>query len=469
VLQRRTYEEAVSGRFITLADFEAPPGPLGPTEPFSIQGAGGRAAISTTRARTGAGALAVELAAGGRLVYRTGTQRDFSLYTLLSAAVYVSQPRDDMTITLVGPNGRWRSCDRLLTAGWNTVMVDVAHLQRTGALDVRDVRQVEISFGPGQPASFMLDDLLLIDNTRTISPTPAGMVLRRIGLDYELTLTGQGRTIRLAQGSDGLWRCAGGGTIIQLGTPAARLEGQAESIELMGQRRAGAMQLLEANPVRVRLASTWYFPPEMGLWRQLEVRQLRWEYTFYGDGRCVTSLRLSNPGGPDVSQVRLIAPFPAAWSDGTLGAELHAMGLNGQMDTWSWLTCPAASDTADLLADYAHPPAARIVLGRTVDRPSDTDAGSPVGADGFDAAQGCYVARAIGGHCRIELAVGSHSLHRPVFRIEGPWTGPVIASHAGMPIRPIIQTGRQAVAVLEEVLTEPALVEFSGPVERLEQ
>lgn len=456
MLQRQAYEEAATGRFIALADFEAPPGPLSPQEPFAIQG-GGRANIAVTRTRTGVGALAVELAARGRLVYRTGNQHDFSLYTLLSAAVYVAQPRDDLIVTLVSPSGRWRSHDRLLAAGWNTVMVDLAHLQRTGALDVRDVRQVELSFGSAEPVSFNLDDLLLIDNMRTIVPTPPGMVLRRIGLDYELTLPRQVQPVRLAQDADGLWRCVGGGTVLQLGTPAARLEGSAESIGLMGPRRAGEARLLEANPVRVRLASTWYFPPEPGLWRHLEVRQLRWEYTFYADGRQVTDLRLSNAGGPDVAQVRLIALVPAAWSGGTIGPELHAGNLPGQVGRWSWLTVPPGPEAADLLDNYAHPPAAILRLGR------------PLDGGLFDAAQGCYVARAAGGQCRMELAVGAHPLRRPVFRIDGAWTGPVIASRAGMPIRPVIQTGREALAVLDEVLTAPALIEFAGPVERLGQ
>jgi hypothetical protein len=211
----------------------------------------------------------------------------------------------------------------------------------------------------------------------------------------------------------------------------------------------------------VRWASTWYFPPELGLWRHTEVRQLRWEYTFYGDGRCVTCLHLSNAGGPDVAQVRLLAGREAAWSDGAIAAQYHAANLPGQEGQWAWLTCPAGPQAADLLASYARPPAAKILLGR----PAGDSQGAQVAGGVFDRREGCYVARAAGGHCRLELTVADTPLPRPVFRIQGDWAGPIVASYAGMPIRPVVRWQNQAMAVMDDVLTSPSIVEFAGPVE----
>ncbi len=464
VLQKQAYEEAATGKFISLADFEGPPGPLDPQGPISIIGSpGGKLAITVTQTRTGSGALAVELPPGARLVFKTSSQRNFSLYTLLSAAVYVSAPRDDMVVTLVGAKGRWQWHDTLLRAGWNTVMVDLAHLQATGGLDPSDIREISFSFSEQhRPVSFNLDDLLLIDNTRVIPNTPAGTTLRRVGLDYELTCANQLRPIRLAQGKDGLWRLGDSPAILQLGTPSDSLDGQKENIGILGDRHAGDAQLLEANPVRIRLASTWYFPPELGLWRHMDVRQLRWEYTFYGDGRCVTCLRLVNAGGVDVYQVRLVEPQMAAWSDGTIGKTLHITNLNGQGGQWCWLTCANGDSAQDILEAYAHPPRATVLSGTT----NIVSAGD---ADIFDRSQGCYVAQAVGGHCRLSLAISARPLAHPAFRIIAPWEGSIIGSRAGMPIRPIVATDQGALAVLDEVLKNPAVVEFSGKIGLLDR
>ena len=55
--------------------------------------------------------------------------------------------------------------------------------------------------------------------------------------------------------------------------------------------------------------------------------------------------------------------------------------------------------------------------------------------DGFDESQGCYFLAASRGHCRFTIFPPREGLLGPVFRIAGPWTGPVNVNTEGGPFR----------------------------------
>ncbi|NQU74840.1 MAG: hypothetical protein HQ546_00830 [Planctomycetes bacterium] len=89
--------------------------------------------------------------------------------------------------------------------------------------------------------------------------------------------------------------------------------------------------------------------------------------------------------------------------------------------------------------------------------------------DGFDESQGCYFARSVGGNCRLELSGGTSGLRRPVFRVAGPWTGQVTANCDGKPLRPVVKLDDSILLVVDDTVTTPAIVEFTGPVDLLDE
>ncbi|NQU76872.1 MAG: hypothetical protein HQ546_11225, partial [Planctomycetes bacterium] len=298
VQQQRAYPETVTGRFVSLADFEdsgllAGGGQLRHFAVNPIDTGRLRRVLNVTR--TGIGAVDVLLPAKGSLVFRTPYIHDFRPYTLLSLAVWAEAVRDDLVITLSNTTATWRGPQRLVRPGWNTVMIDLARLQRSGTFDLADVRTIEIRFACAEdPISFGLDDIMLIDNRRQIADTPTGVQLHKTGLDYVLTLPGWDIPIYIAQSDDGLWRLGPYQPAVNLAattnpdpSPAQRpddppAQGVArEDLSAMGRRTVGNVELLEANPIRLRIRNTWYFPPQPGEWADMDVRQIRWEYTFY--------------------------------------------------------------------------------------------------------------------------------------------------------------------------------------------
>ncbi|MHC4294040.1 MAG: hypothetical protein ACYSTL_00475 [Planctomycetota bacterium] len=182
--QLRTYRETVTGRFISLVDFEdtAPHRGFEQVDWFSIRphaGAGERKfAVNITR--TGAAAMSVALPKGSRLVLSVPYFQDFSGYSLVSFALHSETLRGDLCVTVGTGQASWTSHRTLVAEGWNTVLVDIKRLESLDEFDIENVRTIEFFFADAVgPVRFYLDDILLIDNARELEPVPPGFTVRK--------------------------------------------------------------------------------------------------------------------------------------------------------------------------------------------------------------------------------------------------------------------------------------------------
>jgi len=463
VQQARAYPETATGDFLALADFE----PRGPDRPGSLQvrqfhisgrGSGGTLRHVLGRTRTGTGALEVLLPAGRSLAFRIPDLHDLSSYTLLSLALHSPTVRDDLRLTLRSQVGPWTSPRTLVQPGWNNVLIDIRRLDGRADFDTKKVRTLELRFADAAgPLRFHVDDILLINNRRRLGPTPPGMALEKIGLDYRLTLGGAGGPLELAQGDDGLWRWSRGQGRLEV-LPADGAPRAEDPLAALGARRIGQAKLAETNRLRVRLVHTWYFPDRAGAWASLSVRRVRWETTFYADGRRVTHVTLNNAGGAAIGAVRLHAGRTAVWPDGRRAAERRQADFEGPVGRWSYLL-PPDSMHADLLADsYAKPGRIVPLLAEETAAAGDDD------GDGFDESQGCYVVRPRGRHCRFRLEPPEAGVLRPVFLVPGPWAQPPAVQAAGQAVRRVIlRADGAALFALEAWLRQATVIEVRGP------
>lgn len=465
VQQARAYPETVTGRFVPLADFEdVPGGPPGREQVAGFRmdppGPEDELRFTVTESRTGVGAIEAELAPGQRLVYRPEV-RDFTGYTLLSISLRSPAIRDDLRITLDTAAGSWQSPRRLVRTGWNIVLVDIRRLGEQPNFDASDVRSVSLGFAAAAgPVRFHVDDIMLVDNTRELTPVPPGMTLRKHGLDYTLSLEG-GREYSLSRGDDGLWRLGDEQAALELSPRGERpiSEPAVENVSLLGRRRIGEAEVLEHNAVRVRLAATWYFPSRTGEWASEAVRRVRWEYAFYPNAERVTHVTLNNAGGRPVGRVRLRPVRACAHAGEGISRQIVADALPGPVGEWSWLVLGGECGEAAIKA-YLRPATIRPVLASDADVPGDGE------GDGFDESQGCYVSAARAGNCRFVVEPSQGGLSGAAFRVFGRWTEPPTVNCAGRAVRPVVRlSDGSALFVLPGVLERPAAVEVSGPVD----
>lgn len=488
VQQSQAYPDLATGRFHSLADFEDlnVPGAVRGVEQvgyFTINPLGGGAfRHSATSTRTGAGALRATLEPGASLVFRSPFRRNFSEFTLLSLSVWCPHVRDDLAVTLHTQAGSWTSRPLLTPTGWSTVLIDLARLAGNEGIDLKRVETVELRFtAAAETVEFGVDDVMVIDNARRLPGTPGAIAMEQRGLDWTIRLPGWAEPLRLAQCDDGLWRLGDRQAVLTLDGPEPvpafdppgepRLEAPVpppspagppgEDLRLLGDRRVGRVEVLEANSQRLRLRNTWYFPPVPGEWIDMDVRRVEWEYTFYPDGRYVTHVRLHNAGGNGLKSVRIALPEPVAWSDGRIAPDSVTEPFDLPAGTWSCLAAPPTEDAAALLGNFARPAAAHAVLA------AEGRADGDENGDGFDESQGCYYAVATGGQCRLELGGDGRPLLRPVVRAAGPWRARVLANCQGLPLD-VARLPDGALATVPERLSRPALVEFTGPVGALD-
>lgn len=476
--QSRVYSETVTGRFVSLCDFEDSPALPGHRQVdwFTISAKGGPDAAPAGKGkfvvnvtRTGAGAMEVSLPPQGRLVFSPQEVHDFSGYTLLSMALYSEALRDDLRVTLRTDKTAWTSPHTIVQIGWNTVLIDIQRLSRAAGFDTKAVRAIEIAFvDAAGHVMFNLDDIMLIDNRRAIEPTPPGIKLLKSGLDYTLELPGRG-PMRLSQSPDGLWRLGEDQPVVSIaaaGQPAAGWE----DLEPMGPRRVGAVELLEHNASRIRIANTWYFPTQAGEWVSLAVRQIRWDYTFYADGRTVTGIEVNNAGGRAISSLRIRLLAPAAWSLGRRGSELLAAEFPGPVARWSYLQSAPGPRQQALLESFMVPGRVQTTMGQVEHAAGD------IRRDGFDESQGCYCLKAdAAGHCRFTIspppapasqpasaATRPAGVAAPVFLVAGDWKGAVRAQAMGRPIEPVTRVDEGHVLfVLPETVRYPVAIEVT--------
>ena len=454
VQQARAYPETVTGLFVSLADFEnapgaaaVPPGQKGfeqaewfrvepPRASQSSTGRGGRRRFVVNITRTGAGALETRLPPAAALVFDMPGVHDFSEYSLVSLAIYSRTVRDDLRITLTTDGAVWRSARTLLKPGWNNVLVDIQRLKYVRGFDLTGVRTLRIDFPEaGGPVRFNLDDVLLINNRRLLTPTPAGIEVRKGGLDYAIRLPHRRRAVLLSQSPDGLWRGGALQPTMQLAGPDKRHTREGEALDLMGRRKIGQVEVLEHNAIRVRVANVWYFPTRAGEWASLDgVRRIRWEYTFYGDGRWVAHVELNNAGGREIGSVRIGWGKAALWAGSDPNRHVLDKDFSGIVERWSCLLPPPGPSGRVLRANYRRPGRLRrTIAAEGVFAPGDAD------RDGFDESQGCYFLAASRGHCRFTIFPPRDGLLGPVFRIAGRWTGPVNVNTEGLAIRDVIR------------------------------
>ncbi|MCK4602758.1 MAG: hypothetical protein KAU28_09850, partial [Phycisphaerae bacterium] len=387
--QRKVYPETAGGLFVCLADFEdAADGRRGfeQVESFSISpdGPAARHRFVVNITRTGAGAMEVSLPAGAGLVFTIPHFHNFTGYTLLSMSLYSRSVRDDLRVTLTTRGASWHSPPALLKPGWNTIMVDLQRLAGLQGFDITDVRTMRLAFTEASAAvEFNLDDIMLINNYRRIGRTAKGIAVIKGGLDYRISLPYHSQPLALAQQADGLWRFGGSQPVMQLAA-GARLPTASgpEQLTLLGPRKVGLVEIVENNPIRLRLVNTWYFPTRPGEWLSLAVRQIRWENTFYPDGRWVTHVELNNAGGTKIGAVRIVLPQPVAWAGGVVSTRRTTKRFAGPVGRWNYLFSPPGEPGRTLQKNYLNP--ARVVKAIATEgkfAPGDAD------RDGFDESQ----------------------------------------------------------------------------------
>jgi hypothetical protein len=478
--QAKAYPEIAGGKYVCLADFEDEPSPAaggvssgGPAaarapmagrrqvDRFSIvpesDGAARQFVVNITR--TGVGAMEATLPPGAQLVFDLPAGQDFRPYKLLSMALFSRTLRDDFQVTIDSDGGSLQSLRTLVQPGWNNVLLDIRQLGRAGPFDASSVRRLRFSFTDAAGAVwFNLDDVMLIDNARQIEPVPPGVALSKSGLDYELKLPGRDEPVRIEQGSDGLWRMGVLGAEVRLAGLGEKLPASGERLDPLGSRRVGQVDLLEHNEIRIRLASTWYFPSRAGQWASISVRQIRWEHTIYGDGRCVVQGVLNNAGGREIETVGIFPATEAAFYGRSTGRQMMVRDFAGEVGRWRYLVLPQGQSGPVLAANYLHPAAIRPSVAEP-----DVRAAGDGDRDGFDESQGCYYLSARGGQCRFVLDPSPEGLLDPVLLLAGPWPGQVHVSSEGLTIRSVVRRPDGSVLVrLGGMHRQAIAVEVSG-------
>lgn len=454
VQQAAVYPETLTGRFVSLADFEDAHEHTGRTQlnNFLIEPLGGgetKFVVNVTR--TGAGAMEVTLLPKSQLVFNIQDFHDFTSYNLISLALYSESLRDDLCVELLGGQGRWSSKPTLVKPGWNTVLIDIARLAGQHNFDIKNVRTVRLYFADAAgPVVFNIDDIMLINNSRTITPVPPGLSLRKDGLDHTLSFAAGRDPVRLRQDDQGLWQLDSQPSIQLLAKGEDWPAQRGARLGAMGERTVGLLELLENNELRVRIASVWYFPSRRGEWLSLAVRQIRWEYTWYADGRFICCAELNNTGQGDIDRARMLCTGRVGWAG---GAKEAAASINNVGTTARWCFI----DGGDL-DSYVNPGTITIAVGQGgAYAPGDKD------KDGFDESQGCYFLVAKAGQCRFTLTPPPQGVVNPVFRLQGQWSGDVNVNSQGLPLRPVVKLADGGVIFsLPGKVTQPTTVEATG-------
>jgi hypothetical protein len=467
VQQKQTYPEAVTGGFISLVDFEDRPDmPPGRTQVdhFSFAGAqegAGSRQFALNITRTGAASMHVLLPRGAQLVYEIPYVQDFTGYTLLSASIYTDAPRDDLRVSLISASGEWSSPRKLLTGQWTTVLVDLHRLEQQEDFDLRNVEKIVFWLAsPSGQLEFYLDDILLIDNRRRLTPTPPGMTVHTRGLELLVNVPHWPGRLTLSPGVDGLQRFARRQPLLEL-TGAGRADQVlTDPLAAMGEARIGRLERLEFGPFRLRLGVTWFFPSRLGEWVSLGIRRIRWEYTFYPDGRWVTDLLINNAGGPEVSHLRLTCPEEAALvlpSRNLRARTTGSLALSGPIFRCAFqMTGPGSAGPADAQRAYLQPAEVRVALGQ-----EDWYAPGDRNRDRFDESQGCYHLRARNGYCRFRLDPPV-PVAEPVIVVEDMPEGPLSIHADGLAIRDYWKSPRgQLIFRLPETFRTSTAVEIS--------
>jgi hypothetical protein len=189
----------------------------------------------------------------------------------------------------------------------------------------------------------------------------------------------------------------------------------------------------------------------------MAIPQIRWQHTFYADGRHVTHVEINNAGGEGLRGAELSSDEPVAWFGHGLSAILAAETPGETVLRFDYLRAPSGPEAALLEQNYLAP---AYVVAVLADRWPDD--GQPR-TNHFNPATGCYELASRTGQCRLQLIPPPEGLLRPTFRISGPWEGPVCANCSGIPVQNVVSLSDGSVLfTLDRRITTPAVVEVSG-------
>lgn len=430
--------ETIPGNYLWLADFEetSTRSAAEQVRHFRVESEAeeDRIFLVSDRAHTGEGSAKITLSPGGRLVFSRSISPSDVEFTFLSMAVYSEVFRDDLCLTVTLGGKERRFPPSLIEPGWNIVLFDIRFLRPSGFEPSVEIKLlVEFSDAAGA-MEIGLDDLMLVDNVRELAGTPEGIRVARNGLDYVLSIRGWDFPMALRQGEDGLWRLSEGRIRLQIFGEEDSLANTEEYLDLLGERKIGQIEILECNPIRIRLANRWYFPSRGGEWRSLSVQKIVWEQTFYGDGRWVTSLEMNNAGEREIRAVRLTSREPTAWSGGSITRELFEDTFSGPVRRWSALRAAKSPAGDKALRNYLLPGRVEVRLGEEGHFVS-----SDKNRDHFDESQACYYFRSASRHGRFAWFPPEGGERNPVFRVTGLDEGEVIVTCQGQAVHEVVR------------------------------
>lgn len=303
----RVYPELRGGRFLIIADFEDEKH----LDLFRMEGAT-EGAICTQdrkagRAETGKNALVCTVGSPGDEIVIGNTEgarwylkRDWRAYDLLLISVHA--PRDGLsleaTVSSGTENHRASAQTSLrLDKGWNVLRLDLAEVGGLVALDDMQELRWAVS-GVDRVTRVVFDDIVLTSNREDVSGDSrnavGGLYAQRAGRrwnvgaggKFELTFshgqitawynlaTDPNRVRNLVQGT------TLGPTPVVISADGSELGG----FSSLGRSVAATQRLLEANPVRVVIASEWHFVDDLDQPTQGRPFQ-RWVYTIYPSGQ----------------------------------------------------------------------------------------------------------------------------------------------------------------------------------------
>jgi len=382
------YPDLASGRFISLADFEAP----GHDMLFRIvdrrgQATGEQPSLSILRSRneTGAGSLkAVLTSANERLLFdgqrssQLALVRDWRKYALLLASIHA--PPGGAVVEFSIESGkqvpmRWTRTLQL-RPGWNLFRTDLAGVGET--VDLADVRRLAWSAPElDTPLELHIDDVLLADNTRYELGESAG--------PGELYVFTRGRRLHVGARdrfdlafADGVlvaWNGVNEGNLADPGGlgpwPIPLTPGWSVSdappiayddprlFASWGPAVAARQELTEATPFRVVVSGSWRFAGadaavtapggSIGNARNSDIGHA-WQYTIFPFGRLLVRVTSTPPatgwGAPRVGyaiglrgrqKFRLIGPPPASPNEPSARFVLMTRPGRQRADLlWTW-------------------------------------------------------------------------------------------------------------------------------------
>ncbi|MEP0846253.1 MAG: hypothetical protein HRF50_05455 [Phycisphaerae bacterium] len=311
---RRVYADLSSGRFRVIADFSTVEQARG----FRVPSAGGVAAereqpsVSLLHGRdeTGAGALRATLGRSDTLELASGDERglgslpaDWQPYALLLMSIHGPPDGLRVELTVRGADGA-ASWSRTLAVqpGWSLQRIDLGDVAQQ--IDLAHVGSLVWRLpDAAEPTPFLLDDLVLVDNSRTVLGNP-----EREG---ELYVLERGR--RLCVGCGGRFELAfSAGVIVgwnEPGRPNLTVptglgpwpvplpddwsRGRAAPVAYddpalyaaWGERVSAAQTLAESSPLRAVVRGWWRFStPAEGDAPAASGPEHSWRYTIYPSG-----------------------------------------------------------------------------------------------------------------------------------------------------------------------------------------